>query len=442
MIEIHIGIDDTDSPKGMCTTYLCAILVEKLLSLSMVRFKDYPYLVRLNPNIPFKTRGNGAVSLHILCPEEGVDRVLGIVSWAVRDYAETHGKTQPAFIILQGAPPPILKELYQRAVRELVPCTYAKRLLEAVKGKVLDLGYRGAGRGLVGALSSIGAYPLEEFTYELLLYRGLKDKRRSREVALEKFFELDRKFRPVLFATVDYVSRRVLATPHGPDPVIAGLRSLDPSLLSRLLPTLVEAFNAERALIFKTNQVTGAHLRIVKRIRDVRPYDSVVLRGEVVRGPEVMRGGHVRFDVRDDSGSIACMVYRPTGKLNKVARLLARGDLIEVGGGALPYSKHGLTLNVEYIRVLKAEPERKALNPLCPMCGHRAKSAGRGKGFKCPKCGYKFKGKKVIIERARVLEPGLYIPSPIAYRHLTLPKEILGLAGVHVRMPLAPWHYP
>jgi len=25
---------------------------------------DYPYLVRLNPNIPWKTRGNGAVCIH------------------------------------------------------------------------------------------------------------------------------------------------------------------------------------------------------------------------------------------------------------------------------------------------------------------------------------------------------------------------------------------
>nr|MCR5853302.1 hypothetical protein [Methanophagales archaeon] len=58
-----IGIDDTDSRKGMCTTYLCAVLVSEFreagLSVSL------PYLVRLNPCIPQKTRGNGAVCIDV-----------------------------------------------------------------------------------------------------------------------------------------------------------------------------------------------------------------------------------------------------------------------------------------------------------------------------------------------------------------------------------------
>jgi len=30
---LHIGIDDTDSPRGGCTTYIAALLVERLLEL-------------------------------------------------------------------------------------------------------------------------------------------------------------------------------------------------------------------------------------------------------------------------------------------------------------------------------------------------------------------------------------------------------------------------
>lgn len=61
---LHIGLDDTDSPNGMCTTYLGALLYRELS-----RFGepvDLPKLIRLNPNIPYKTRGNGAVSLTLI----------------------------------------------------------------------------------------------------------------------------------------------------------------------------------------------------------------------------------------------------------------------------------------------------------------------------------------------------------------------------------------
>ena len=61
---LHIGIDDTDSPKGMCTTFLCYEIV-KFLEKQEIQFMDFPYLIRFNPNIPWKTRGNGAVRLTI-----------------------------------------------------------------------------------------------------------------------------------------------------------------------------------------------------------------------------------------------------------------------------------------------------------------------------------------------------------------------------------------
>ena len=59
---MHIGLDDTDSTKGGCTTYLAALLIEALEKFH-VEFTDYPSLIRLNPNVPWKTRGNGALCL-------------------------------------------------------------------------------------------------------------------------------------------------------------------------------------------------------------------------------------------------------------------------------------------------------------------------------------------------------------------------------------------
>ena len=61
---LNIGFDDTDSPKGMCTTFLAYKIVD-LLRKHKTEFLDFPRLIRFNPNIPWKTRGNGAVSIRI-----------------------------------------------------------------------------------------------------------------------------------------------------------------------------------------------------------------------------------------------------------------------------------------------------------------------------------------------------------------------------------------
>ena len=57
----------------MCTTYLATELIRE--------FKEYdlignPRLVRLNPNVPWKTRGNGAISL-LLGKGQGKKRKIG-----------------------------------------------------------------------------------------------------------------------------------------------------------------------------------------------------------------------------------------------------------------------------------------------------------------------------------------------------------------------------
>ena len=62
-IGMFIGIDDTDSPQGMCTTYLGAVLIRRLVREHM-RVHE-ARLVRLNPNVTWKTRGNAAVSLQV-----------------------------------------------------------------------------------------------------------------------------------------------------------------------------------------------------------------------------------------------------------------------------------------------------------------------------------------------------------------------------------------
>ncbi len=47
---LHIGFDDTDSPKGMCTTFLAYKIVDYLKKQDL-EFLEFPKLIRFNPNI-------------------------------------------------------------------------------------------------------------------------------------------------------------------------------------------------------------------------------------------------------------------------------------------------------------------------------------------------------------------------------------------------------
>ena len=58
--SLHIGIDDTDNRSGGCTTHLAFKVTEQILRKTNACFIDYPLLIRLNPNVPWKTRGNAA----------------------------------------------------------------------------------------------------------------------------------------------------------------------------------------------------------------------------------------------------------------------------------------------------------------------------------------------------------------------------------------------
>ena len=61
---MRIGIDDTDSPAGMCTTYLGALLAGRLSDSGMTVRETY--LIRLNPNVIHKTRGNAAICIDVI----------------------------------------------------------------------------------------------------------------------------------------------------------------------------------------------------------------------------------------------------------------------------------------------------------------------------------------------------------------------------------------
>jgi len=97
-----VGIDDTDSKKGMCTTYVGAVAHDRLVERGF-KHVGYPKLVRLNPNWHLKTRGNCAISLTLNLDSEDEDTLKKIVLETVEEYAELDCEsTNPGVVFYRG----------------------------------------------------------------------------------------------------------------------------------------------------------------------------------------------------------------------------------------------------------------------------------------------------------------------------------------------------
>jgi len=424
-MNLHIGFDDTDSPRGGCTTYVAALIIERLHELG-VSFFDYPALVRLNPNVPWKTRGNGALCLRVICEEDLQDELKECVVQTVEEQADfSYGGTDPGIVFLLGDVPSEIEKFAKRAITGLVKKDEALSLIKKYKAEAF--GFK-KGRGIIGGLAAIGEQLKGDHTYELIAYRTPENRGTPRRVEASSVIEMDRRLGNLVFNNVDYETGRILITPHGPDPVLYGIRGETAEVVRRGHELVVSEEPIERWVIFRTNQGTDAHLRRAVSISEVKPYSPVILSGEVSENPRVIKGGHVIFKIRDETGQIDCAAYEPTGNLRKTAKKLIVGDLVEIYGGVRPPSpRNPLTINVEKIRILKLAPIHVSRNPLCPVCGKRTKSMGRGKGFECKKCGFHGRDlKKIIIEKTRQLKLGLYVTSPRSQRHLTKPLSRYG----------------
>src|SRR6185295_4144709 len=98
MQTLHVAFDDTDSRAGRCTTHL-AFKVTEHLKRAGEKLVDYPLLIRLNPNIPWKTRGNGAVCLRLQVQDAG--RVVDHVRQAVEERSAIGTGANPGVAFLQ-----------------------------------------------------------------------------------------------------------------------------------------------------------------------------------------------------------------------------------------------------------------------------------------------------------------------------------------------------
>ena len=422
LTELHIGIDDTDSEKGGCTTYTATVLFQELSSRGF-KPSDFPWLVRLNPNIPWKTRGNGALAVHFFVDEGQIDEVQSIALNIVEKTTVASARgTDPAVAFLKGQVPGTLCEYSTRSLYDVLSVREARAVARSAGAEVHALiGVR----GVIGSLAAIGAgLDSVEHTFEIIAYRIKENLGSPRRIDHESVKLMNSKYEERTFNNLDPESGRVLVSPHGLDPVLLGIRGYSPNDVLDAFKELQLNEEIERVMIFRTNQGTDAHLGKTRKAVDLKPHQSGALTGRVDDVPRVLRGGHVIFRLRDDSGLIDCAVYRPTGSLAMAARDLLPGDTVRVYGGVRRWREGTPTLNVEKLEVLHMVEKIQHANPMCSSCGGRCESMGRGQGLRCKKCGQRNEyASKIQVRQERHLQSTIYVPPPRARRHLTMPDS-------------------
>ena len=441
---MHVGFDDTDSTRRGCTTYIAALLVEKLQKLN-AHFVDYPNLVRLNPNVPWKTRGNGALCLRIRFEEDDEERIIETVLDTVEENADLEvEKTNPGVVFFKKTRiPKEIRNFARKVVTEIVDPSDAVKLLTKFNAEAV--GFKN-GRGIIGGLAAIGEDLQSDHTYEVLAYRIPENCGLKREVDGISIFKMDETTKPYTFNNIDVERGRVVITPRGPDPILFGVRGETAEIVKKAFKMVHAGEPIERWVIFRTNQGTDAHLNRADKLNLMKPFSSVIASGMLASNPITIPTRHVIFSIKDESAEVDCAAYEPTGTLRKAARELIIGDFVEVYGGVREPSKgRPLTINLEKIRVTKLAPKFVYHNPTCPKCGKRLKSMGRDKGFRCEKCGLRdVTSQKVEVTVERDVKEGLYITSTRSQRHLTKPYSRYGMEKHHAQVErlIEDWHFP
>jgi tRNA(Ile2)-agmatinylcytidine synthase len=403
----------------MCTTFLAYKIVD-LLHKQKTEFLDFPRLIRFNPNIPWKTRGNGAVSIKI--KTKNPSKVKNQIKNLVSKYSDTKNGANPGLVFFESdLIPSEFVKFSNLALWQLINRNNAKKF---AKKNNLEIYYQGNGQGLVGAIGAIG-YDFHDHTLELLSYRKKPKFGKERKISAESVKIMQEKTSPHTFNSFDTKKERILITPHGPDPVFYGVRGENVDSLLYATTILKSDEKLDGYMIFKSNQGTGDHLKNELNFENMKPYASGKITGVVSNIPKIVKGGHVFFKIISKNHEFWCAAYKPTG-ISIIASNLIKGDKICVGGGVRKASKNfPRIINLEFLDVLVLEKNVSLSNPNCKKCNKKMKSKGQNQGFQCTRCGKK-DSKKIPVEISRKIKKQLYLPKISAHRHLTRPLQRIG----------------
>ena len=392
-----------------------------------------PRLVRLNPNVPTKTRGNAALvarfghgrgtptvvgsfpdgparsfpSARDLTEPERLELADRLWTTVQSTSAGSDPGTDPALLVLRRKPP---SELYWEAVRRIVTMDEVQRWLAGTDPIVRSTP---SGVGQIGAAAAL-AWPGGHPTWEAIAYRDPMRWGTARNVDRGSVDATVRRH-PELFLCLDPRTRRLLITPHTACPILFGVRATEPAAAIAAVQE-IRSEPIERWLLFRTNQGTGDHVRQPWPVPAV-PFTTGTVSGRLAERPKARRGGHVFFPLQLDSGPrVRCAVFEPTKTLPRVVGSLLPGDRVRLWGG----SQEDSVFRIEGVDLLSLRPRLIAReNPRCPDCGHRMGSLGVGRGFRCSRCRHRAPPEFRRLRRVPPEFPlGRYHPTPSARRHL------------------------
>ena len=427
------AFDDTDSTESMCTTFLATELVKALRVYDLI---GLPRLVRLNPAVPWKTRGNGALCVRFGAGRgqgqmvgeidgipiysyermyEEADRttVLETAERIVQNWSRTTEGASPGLVVSEGKPS---QRLYWEAVRGIVEKEDTLRELQKIGADIV--GWEG-GRGIIGASAAMAWRPHDR-TYEIITYRSPDRWGTPRHLEDGSVRDMDLKY-TTTFNNYDHRTDRRAISPHTNCPVLFGVRGDDPiELMSAVFSLHSEA--PARWLMFLSNQGTDDHIISAEPTLPDRSYDFKATVAEV---PHTIAGGHVIVPVSISTGRLEAAAYEPTKEFREQVRALRPGDRVRLFGELRAEPR---TLNIEKMQVISTAIERqKVSNPRCPSCGGSTKSIGSGGGYRCKRCGHRneLEAESVIVPRTII--PGWYEPPVCARRHLGKPLKRMKL---------------
>ncbi len=412
----HLGIDSTDSPKGGCTTWTFVRVLQNLCQKDhTISFSGYPRLIRLNPNIPHRTRGNAALSIKFYSDFDQ-SRLFDIIKKLVisdfEEYSVDDGKS-PGIVLLSDSEFKLLKldlgaEFYNSTLQHLV-------ILD--KSKLSKLKTIHGDEGLVGALGSIMADLNDDYTHELLAYRSETNFNNTRRIEIDNLIEVADKHNST-FSSYDPDSKRELICPSGPDPIFLGIRGNNTSDLVEFYNYLEIVEPIDYWMVFISNQGTDQHVQKIQSQLKLNSVLSTLAR--VSKDPLEFRGGHIKLELQVNDYFIDCMVFEPTKKLRAAARELIEGDRFYVHG-AVSRNEFGKYLSMEFMYIVDLAYKYKETPPLCVNCNNRMTSAGKLSGYKCKTCSQRsYQSIREKIDRDLFMGQRVYA-SHSAQRHLTRP---------------------
>lgn len=387
-----LGLDDTDSLSGGCTT---EVFHRLLLALPEGVTLGTPRLVRLWPFAQRRTRGNAALSIELITNNEST-LLSHLDEWWTVNISPLSGRVTPSQQSNREQSPtsPGMVWFAQKPPADL----YWKAVSQEVSLEELPLPTKGWGNfGRIGATAAV-AWPADHGTWEAIAWR-VDDALGVRNIDLDTLDAIEKN--PDIVLSRDPRKGKQLIAPRGESPVLFGIRSLQQHSAHEACERLLAASGTEMAngwRVFYTNQATGDHLT-----------DSYV--ADVITSQVHPQRKHVKLHTT--SGTM--VFFAEGGPLNSLARWFREGDRIEVKG---LIDTEGV-IHAEQCRLLHSVP-RKKQRPLCPECGVRMKSMGQGQGVRCPQC------KHIMDDFWEMIEPsppylGWVEPPLDARRHLSRP---------------------